>query len=32
MVKMGEMAEIVNRMVWIYYMLGLRIVPILTTP
>ena len=29
---MVEMAEIVNRMAWIYYMLGLSIAPILTTP
>jgi len=31
MVEMVEMAEIGERMVWIYYMLGLSIVPILTT-
>jgi len=31
MVEMVEMAGIGNRIVWIYYMLGLSIVPILTT-
>jgi len=31
MVEMVEMAEIGHRMAWIRYMLGLCIVPILTT-